>query len=92
VVVAYRTKDGPHPKMQRTTQNTIKQCKNIIDPTKRKYIIQMNPQVPRLKAKIKTRKPSAPIRSVISSIHARTHKIAKYIHQRFKDLINLKYH
>jgi hypothetical protein len=28
--------------MQRTTQNTIKQCKNIRSPTKRKYIIQMN--------------------------------------------------
>jgi hypothetical protein len=32
--------DPTQKKMQRTTQNTIKQCKNITDPTKRKYIIQ----------------------------------------------------
>jgi hypothetical protein len=46
----------------------------------------MNPQAPRLKAKIKLHKPSAPI----NSIYAPTHKIAKHIYQRFKDLINLK--
>jgi hypothetical protein len=76
--------------MQSTTQNTTKQCKYIIDPAKRKYIIQLNPQAPRLKAKIKIHKPSAPIRQAVSSIYAPTHKIAKHIHQRYKYLINLK--
>jgi hypothetical protein len=61
----------------RTTQNTIKQCRNIIDPTKGIYIIQMNTQAPRLKAKIIIHKPSSPNRPVISSICAPTQKIAK---------------
>jgi hypothetical protein len=45
---------------------------------------------PRLKAKIKIQKPSAPIRPVIGNICVPTHKIAKLIRQIFKDLINLK--
>jgi hypothetical protein len=51
----------------------------------------MNPQAPKLKAKIKIHKPDAPIRPVINSIYAPTHKLAKYIHQKLHDLINLKY-
>jgi hypothetical protein len=70
-------------KFQRIVQSTLKQCKNIVDPTKRKHIIQMNPQVPKLKAKIKIHKPEASIRPVINSIYAPTHKIAKYIHQNY---------
>jgi hypothetical protein len=53
-------------KTQRTTQKVLKQCETIIDPAKRTYIIQMNPQAPKLKAKIKIHKPSAPIRPVIN--------------------------
>jgi hypothetical protein len=51
----------------------------------------MNPQAPRLKAKIKIHKPSAHIRPIISGIYATTHKITKHIHQKLKDLINLKH-
>jgi hypothetical protein len=64
---------------------------NIVDPTKRKHIIQMNSQAPKLKAKIKIHKPDAPIRPVINSIYAPTHKLAKSIHQKLHDLLNLKY-
>jgi hypothetical protein len=55
-------KMDPTQKMQRTTQNTIKQCKNLKEPTKRIYIIQMNTQAPKLKAKIKIHKSPAPRR------------------------------
>jgi hypothetical protein len=51
----------------------------------------MNPQAPKLKAKIKIHKPSAPIRPVINNIYAPTHKVAKHIYQKVKDSINLKY-
>jgi hypothetical protein len=51
----------------------------------------MNPQAPKLKAKIKIHKPEATIRPVINSIYAPTNKIAKYIHQKLHDLLNLKY-
>jgi hypothetical protein len=77
-------------KLQRTTQNIVKLCKYIIDPAKRKYLIQMNPQAPKLKAKIKIHKPSAPIRPVINNIYAPAHKVAKHIYQKVKDAINLK--
>jgi hypothetical protein len=84
-------KTDPTQKFQRTTQNIIKQCKGIIKPEKRKYVTQMNPQAPKLMAKIKIHKTSASIRPVISSIYAPTHKIAIYVHQNTKELINLKY-
>jgi hypothetical protein len=77
--------------MQRTTQNVLRQSKNIVDPTERKYIIHMNPQTPKLEARIKIHKPSAPIQPVINNIHVSTYKIAKHIYQKFKDFINLKY-
>jgi hypothetical protein len=84
-------KIGPTQKMQKVTQNTIKQCKHIIDPTKRKYLIQMNPQAPSLKAKIKIHKPTTPIRPVTNNIYAPTHKIAQHIHHKLKDLVKLRY-
>jgi hypothetical protein len=51
----------------------------------------MNPQAPKLKAKIKIHKPSAPIWPVINNIYVPTHKVAKHIYQKVKDSINLKY-
>jgi hypothetical protein len=84
-------KMDPTQRMQKGTQNTIKQFKHKIDPTKRKYLIQMNPQAPSLKAKIKIHKPTTPIRPVINNIYAPTHKIAQYIHHRLKDLVKLRY-
>jgi hypothetical protein len=82
-------KTDPTQNMHKVTQNTIKQCKHIIDPTKRKYQIQIKPQAPNLKAKIKIYKPTTPIRPVINNIHA--HKIAQHIHHKLKDLVKLRF-
>jgi hypothetical protein len=68
-----------------------KQCKHIIDPANRKYPIQINPQAPNLKAKIKIHKPTTPIRPVINNIHAPTHKIAQHINHKLKDLVKLRF-
>ena len=68
-------KTDPTQKFQRTVQNTLKQCKNIIDPIKIKQVHQMNPQAPKLKAKIKIHKPEAPIRPVINNTNAPTNKL-----------------
>jgi hypothetical protein len=46
----------------------------------------MNPQAPKLKAKIKIHKQSAPIRPVINNIYAPTHKVAKHVYQKLKIL------
>jgi hypothetical protein len=84
-------KTDPTKKMQRIVKNTLKQCKNIVDSSKRKYVLQMNPQAPKLKAKIKIHKPEAPIRPVINNIYAPKHKIAKHIHQKLNDSLKLKH-
>jgi hypothetical protein len=83
-------KADPTQKFQRIMQNTVRQCKSTIRLERRKHITQMNPQAPRLKAKIKVQKTAAPIRPVVSSIHAPTHKIAKYINQNIIEFLNLK--
>jgi hypothetical protein len=49
-------------------QNALKQCKNVGDPTKRKLVLQMNPQALKLKAEIKICKPEAQIRPVVNNI------------------------
>jgi hypothetical protein len=72
-------------------QHTLKQCKTIIDPIKRKHVHQMNTQAPKLKAKIKIHKPEAQIRPIINNTNAPTHKLAKYIYQRLIDFLNLKH-
>jgi hypothetical protein len=51
----------------------------------------MNPQAPKLKAKIKLHKPKSPIRQVINSIYAPTHKLAQCIHYKLRDLLKLRY-
>jgi hypothetical protein len=47
----------------------------------------MSPQAPKLNAKIKIHKLGAPIRPVISSIYAPTHKLAMYMHQKLNDYL-----
>jgi hypothetical protein len=84
-------KIDPTQRIPKLTQNTIKECKHIIDPIKRKYLIQMNPQEPNLKAKIKIHKPTTPIKLVINNTYAPTHKVAQYIHYKLKELVQLKY-
>jgi hypothetical protein len=83
-------KEDPTQRMHKLMQNAVKECKHIIDPAKRKYLTQMNAQVPNLKAKIKLHKPTTPIRPVINNIHAPTHKVAQHIHPKLKELIQLK--
>jgi hypothetical protein len=51
----------------------------------------MNPQAPKMKAKIKIHKPEAPIRPIINNTNAPTHKLTKYIHQKLNNFLNLKY-
>jgi hypothetical protein len=50
----------------------------------------MNPQAPKLNAKIKIHKSGATIRPIIENTNAPTHKLAKYIHQSINDYIKLK--
>jgi hypothetical protein len=85
-----KLKTNPTQKLQKTTLDTIKQCTHIIDPKKRKYIIQMHPQAPNLNARIKIHKPNTPIRPVINNTQAPTHKLAQHIHHQLKKLIQLK--
>jgi hypothetical protein len=51
----------------------------------------MNPQALNMIAKIKIHKPEAPIRPIINNTDAPTHKLARYIYQELKTMVNLKY-
>jgi hypothetical protein len=84
-------KTDPTHKMQRQIHNTLKQCNTLIDPNRKKFITQMNPTAPTLKAKIKIHKPDAPIRPVINNTNAPSHKLATHIHHKLKELLALKY-
>ena len=81
----------PTLKFQKAVQNALKQCKTIINSTTKKQVQQMNPKAPNMNAKIKIHKQEAPIRPVINNTNAPTHKLAKYIHQTLKNVLNLKY-
>jgi hypothetical protein len=81
----------PTQKMHRQIQNTLKLYNNIINQQKRRYILQMNPKAPTLKANIKIHKPSRPIRPVINNTYAPSYKLAKPIHYKRKNLIILKH-
>jgi hypothetical protein len=83
-------RSDPTAKMQKQIQDTLRQCKTIIDQNKKKYVIQMNPQAPILKAKIKLHKPMAPIRPVVNNIQAPSYKLAKLTHQKLKEHLALK--
>jgi hypothetical protein len=50
----------------------------------------MNPTAPTLKAKIKIHKPTAPIRPIINNINAPSYKIATYMQQKLKELVQLE--
>jgi len=54
----------PTDKYQKQMQKTIAQCTGIIDKRKHKYIINMKPSTPQLKAHIKTQEEDMPIRQV----------------------------
>jgi hypothetical protein len=62
---------------QKQIQQTLQKCNEIIDKTQHKYILQVKPTAPTLKALIKIHKDNNPIRPVINSIPAPSYKLAK---------------
>jgi hypothetical protein len=84
-------KTDPTQKFHNTMLSKLKLCSTILNPQTKKFVHQMNPQAPKMRATIKIHKPEAPIRPVINNTNAPTHKLARYIHKKLTPLINLKY-
>jgi 23S rRNA maturation mini-RNase III len=72
----YLQKD-PTEKFQKQLQQIIPKCNDIIDKQQKKYLIQIKPRPPTLKAQIKTHKENEPIRPVVNNIQAPTYRLAK---------------
>ena len=79
----------PTEKFQKQIQKAITQCTDIIEKTKHKYIINMKPTTPQLKANIKTHKEGMPIRPVINNINAPAYNLAKLLNKQMHILLPL---
>jgi hypothetical protein len=79
----------PTDKYQKQIISIIQHSNNLTDKQKTKYLIQINPTPPRLKARLKIHKEDNPIRPVVNNINALSYKLAKYIHEKLQDLTNL---
>jgi len=79
----------PTEKFQKQIQKAIGQCTDIIEKTKHKYIINMKPTTPQLKANIKTHKEGMPIRPVTNNINAPANNLAKLLNKQLHILLPL---
>jgi hypothetical protein len=57
-----------------------------------KHLIQKKPQPPSLKAQIKIHIPDHPIRPAVNNINTPAYKVSKFLVNKLKDHLNLKYH
>lgn len=71
----------PTDKYQKQIQQTISKCNTLIEKQQKKYLTQIKPQPPKLKAQIKIHKDNSPIRPVVNSIYAPSYKVAKFLNQ-----------
>lgn len=79
----------PTEKFQKQLQQIIPKCKDIIDKQQKKYLLQIKPRPPTLKAQIKTHKENEPIRPVVNNIQAPTYKLAKFLNKWLQDRLSL---
>jgi hypothetical protein len=76
-------------KYNKEIQSIIQNHNILIDKQKAKYLTQLNPTSPILKARLKIHKNDIPIRTVVNNINAPSYKLAKYIHDKLREMINL---
>jgi hypothetical protein len=80
---------GSTDKYQKQIQQTIIKCNTLNDKQRKKYLTQIKPQPPNLKAQIKIQKDNEPIRPVVNNIHAPTYKVAKFLNKWLTDTLQL---
>jgi hypothetical protein len=68
---------------QKQTQQTLHNCKSLMDKQKIKYILQMKPQAPLLNAQLKIRKHNIPIGQVVNNTQTPGCKITKFLNKQF---------
>jgi hypothetical protein len=77
----------PTDNYQKQIQNAISKSNTLIDRQQKKYLTQIKPQPPTLKAQIKIHKVNEPIRPVVNNIYAPTYKIAKFLNKWLTDTL-----
>jgi hypothetical protein len=76
---------------QKEVKKVTKSCPILIpQDTKWKYS-NMNPKAPNIRALIKLHKPNAPIRPIVNWQHAPAYKLARYISDKLKAILELPY-
>lgn len=79
----------PTDSYQKQIQQAISRSSTQIDKQQKKYLTQIKPQPPTLKAQIKIHKDNEPIRPVVNNIQAPTYKIAKFLNRWLTDTLQL---
>jgi hypothetical protein len=70
-------------------QQTLKNCPDIVDKHRIKYLIPHHTNPRKLMACLKTHKPSIPIRPAVSNINSPTYKAAKFLMKTFNNFIKV---
>jgi hypothetical protein len=79
----------PTDSYHRQIQQTMQKCKNLIDKSKQKYMLNIKATAPKINAYIRTHKDNNPIRPVIDNTQAPSYKIPKFLDRRIKEYVNL---
>ena len=61
----------------------------MIEKRAHKYLMNIKPKAPQLNAYIKTHKDNAPIRPVINHTQAPSHKLARHLNKKLRELLPL---
>jgi len=83
--IQWFTKD-PTDKYNKQIHRVAQQCKLIINKQTHKHLTNLQPSAPKLNVVIKTHKEEMPIRPVVNKTHAPSHKIAKFLNTRLKNM------
>ena len=81
----------PTELFQKQIQQTLQICNTIIDKNQHKYLLQIKPTVPALKALIKILKDNETIRPVINNIQTPSYKLSKHLNKKLNQMILLPY-
>ena len=83
--IPHITKD-PTNKYNKQIHNIAQQCKLIINKHTNRHLTNLQPKAPQLNVMIKTHKENLPIRPVVNNTCAPSHKIAKFLNKKLKNM------
>jgi hypothetical protein len=82
----------PTESYQKLLQKAMQKCNELLEKNMRKYLLNIKPTAPRIKAYIKTHKENKPIRPVIDNMQAPSYKIDKVLNKRINKSTHYIHH